>query len=174
VTSLYATGVPLLQMGQAAVHRPNPQMGAAAVRLALGGLRLNFEDLPPAEVLARHLSGVVTYTCVEDDCIRIGFVSQLGAPLLVVPAAMLAGAAAVAFQRGQVVARERILVVQAEHARAMLEAQRAAQAVQQQAGAAERAADVEKLRAENAMLRERLAKLEEQVAALLRAVEEEK
>ncbi len=166
VTWFYATAVPFLQVAQGALNRPNPNVGAfegaTALRVALSGIRLNFEDLPPAEVIARHLSGVLTYTAVEGDCIRIGFVSEIGAPLVAVPVGFLAGLAVVLIPKSQA-ARERMIAAHAQR-----EAQ-AAEAVQRaMAGAAE----IEKVRAENAMLRERLAKLEEQVAELLRAAEE--
>ncbi|MCZ6787963.1 MAG: hypothetical protein O7E54_12455, partial [Planctomycetota bacterium] len=74
---LYNTGVPLLQGFQ----------GAANVRLEPTGIRLNFEDLPPAEVIQKHLRGLMFYTAVEDDCVRMGYVSDFGAPLVLVPLA---------------------------------------------------------------------------------------
>ncbi len=157
-TWLYATGVPVLQAVQGAINR-QPQ-------LAMVGIRFNFEDLPPADVIARHLSGLVTYTAVDDDCVRMGCISQFGAPLVVVPVAVLAGLVVVLIPKSQAAA-ERI---------ARLNAERQAQALEEVARASvtemARAQETGKLRAENAMLRERLAKLEEQVAELLRAAEE--
>ncbi|MCK6459289.1 MAG: hypothetical protein L6Q95_05270, partial [Planctomycetes bacterium] len=96
VTWLYAAGVPLLQVAQGAVHR----------QLQMVGIRLNFEDLPTADVLARHLEGMLLYTAVEDDCVRMGYVSQIGAPLAVAPAFLLAGAAGIVLGARQGAARE--------------------------------------------------------------------
>jgi hypothetical protein len=162
-TWLYATAVPALQVTQGAINRQF-SMGPAAIRTVMLGVRVNFEDLPPAEVIARHLSGMVTYTAVEDDCVRIGFVSQIGAPLVAFPAGFLAGLVVVLIPKSQ----ERVMREMA--ARETAEARRAMEAAQ----AAQGAQETEKLRAENEMLRERLAKLEEQVAELLRAAEEDK
>jgi hypothetical protein len=191
---LYATAVPLLQGVQGAVNRPNPRL-PVPVQMALGGLKLNFEDLPTADVVARHLSGFVAYTCAEDDCIRVGFVSQFGAPLAVVPIAAMAGVAAAVI--GQAHARDRVEATQ--RARAEMAAQQAAQqaakaAQETQRGdmlqakveemqrmlAASEAANqalrgnVEKVVAENDMLKKRLSDLEAQVAELLKASEGKK
>lgn len=158
VTCLYATAVPVLQVAQGAANR----------KLAMVGVRLNFEDLPPADVIARHLSGVLCYTAVEDDCVRMGCLSQFGAPLVVAPVAALAGAAAALFAMRK---------KEAEHMERMA-AERLGKAQEEVARAGinelARAQEVEKLRAENEMLRERLAKIEEQVAELRRLVEEKK
>ncbi|MHC4934527.1 MAG: hypothetical protein ACYTGV_20335, partial [Planctomycetota bacterium] len=69
---IYNTGVPIAQALQGAANR----------ELAKFGMTLNLEDLPPAEVITRHLGGMMTYTSVEDDCIRFGYVSPFGAPAL--------------------------------------------------------------------------------------------
>jgi hypothetical protein len=142
-TWLYGTGVPILQSAQAAINRKLGPIGA----------RVNFEDLPPAEVVARHLGGVVLYTAVEPDCIRTGFVSQFGAPLAAVPASFLAGLVVVLIPR------------------ARFEADRVKERHPGQTREAEAAAAEAALRAENEMLRQRLAKLEEEVAELRRAIE---
>lgn len=147
ITWLYGTGVPFLQMAQGAVHRKAQMLG----------LRLNLGDLPTADVLARHLEGMLCYTAVEDDCLRFGYVSQIGAPLAVVPVAVLAGIGIVLLPRSMAAeARARDEVVREE-----LEAQaRAREAVAREE---ERA----RLRAENEMLRKRLDELEKKVAELL-------
>ncbi|MFI5403206.1 MAG: hypothetical protein ACHQ1G_09735 [Planctomycetota bacterium] len=160
----YATAVPVLQVVQGAIHRTVVDQPVLAH--AMAGIRLNFEDLPPVEVIARHLSGMVTYTAVEDDCFRLGFVSDVGAPLAIAPVAFVAGLVVVLLPMGPA-RRAEIERVQAERqAQAIREARRLAEAAQG-------ATDAEQLRAENAMLRERLAKLEQQVQELLRAAEQE-
>jgi len=158
MTWLYAAGAPLLQVTQGAINR----------QLQMVGVRLNFEDLPTADVIARHLSGMLSYMAVDDDCIRVGYVSQIGAPLVAVPVVAFAGLAAVLIpmsqRRAQALAR-----VQAEReAQAAQEAQRVAEAP------ATGAQEVAKLREENAMLKKRLDELEARVAELLRATEERK
>jgi len=157
----YASLVPVLQVVQGAIHKA--AIGQPVIAHAMAGVRLNFEDLPPAEVIARHLSGMVTYTSVEDDCVRLGCISDIGAPLAVAPVAFLAGVAVVLLPKSQ-----RRVQMEAERA-AQAQARRAVAEAQRQVEAAE----VAQLKAENEMLRERLAKLEEQVAALLEAAGEE-
>ncbi|HEX5137053.1 MAG TPA: hypothetical protein VFY93_08785 [Planctomycetota bacterium] len=152
LTCLYGTGVPLLQVTQGAANR----------QLQVVGLRLNFEDLPTADVLARHLSGMVCYTAVEDDCLRFGCVSQIGAPLAVAPVAFLAGLAVVLIPRSQ--AAHAI-----EEAREREEARRAAA---EAAAKARREQEAQALRAENEALKKRLEELEAKVAELLRETEE--
>lgn len=157
----YATAVPVLQVVQGAINRMVVDQPVLAH--AMAGIRFNFEDLPPAEVIARHLSGMVTYTAVEDDCFRLGCVSDIGAPLAVVPVAFVAGLAVVLIPMSQ----ERAARLERVHVEREAEALREAQRL------AEGAAEAEQLRAENAMLRERLARLEQQVQELLRAAEQE-
>ena len=138
---LYNSAVPLLQVVQGGMH----------VHAAPFGLRLNMQDLFTADLLARHLGGCMTYTAVEKDCIRMGYVSDFGIAGLIVPAAMLAGAAGVAYMRLEAAPAE---IVAPMPARAHRERE------------AER-------RAENAMLRQRLAEIERQLAELKRLLEED-
>jgi hypothetical protein len=168
VTWLYAAGVPFLQVAQSALNRRGAMPGfpgATALLSAIWGMRLNFEDLPTADVIARHLSGLLLYTAVEDDCIRVGYVSDVGAPLAIVPVAMAAALG---------VTMARVHVEKAEVARAqvkaMEEAQRAAEGGR--ARDAEQEKELKQLREENAMLRGRLDRLEARVAELLRKIEE--
>jgi hypothetical protein len=167
--------------------------------MALGGLRFNFEDLPPAEVVARHLTGVLVYTTAEDDCMRLGFVSQFGAPLAIVPVAAMAGAAAAVLHnqrtlvrvraRAEAAAAEQQARAQAEKAQrdaAGAEAQQAVEAARaqvaearQMAAAASQAnqelkAACDKLVAENELLRKRLSELEAKLDELLKATEGKK
>jgi hypothetical protein len=159
-TWLYATAVPALQAAQGALNR----------QLAALGVRVNFEDLPPAGVLARHLGGLVAYTVVEPDAVRVGFVSPFGAPLVVAPVGFVAGAVAVLVPRGQAVGRARAQaeLAEAEMRRAEAEARRAEAAAR---AAAERA-ELDRLRAENELLRKRLGEIERQVEELRRSLEE--
>jgi len=164
VTWFYAASVPALQVAQASINR----------QLQPLGMRINFEDLPPAEVIARHLSGMLCYTAVEDDCIRAGYVSQIGAPLVVAPVAALAALGLMVSGAAQN-ERARMMAEQAEaRAAEMQAATRAAEAEKQRAKAAALEQEVARVRNENAMLRKRLDELEAQVAELLRETEEQK
>jgi len=154
----YATTVPILQVVQGAVNGLATTHPVAAQLMA--GFRFNFEDLPPAEVLARHLSGMLTYTAVDDDCVRLGFVSDIGAPVAIYSVAFLAGFV--------------VAVLPMSHGRAQaFERERAHRELAEAVAGAAREQETQQLRAENEMLRERLAKLEEQVAELLQATEQE-
>lgn len=152
---LYNTATPFLQVLQGTIDR----------ELAPYGFELNLQDLPPAEVITRHLSGAITYTAVEDDCVRMGMVSPFGAPLLVAPVAALAAGAAAA--RSTAMRRQRAMM---EAARARVEAQQEAQRAR--AEQQERATELQKLRAQNRMLRERLARIERQIEELKKLLEE--
>jgi hypothetical protein len=152
---LYNTATPFLQVLQGAINR----------ELAQYGLEINLQDLPPAEVITRHLSGAVTYTAAEKDCVRMGIVSPFGAPMLIAPIAML-GAGAALVSTGAVHARREAVAAEAHRARAEAEAQRA------HAEHQHRAAELEKLRAQNRMLRERLARIERQIEELKKLLEE--
>jgi len=158
VTWLYAAGAPFLQVAQAAANR----------QLLGYGMRLNFEDLPTADVLARHLSGVLWYTAVEDDCVRMGYLSEVGAPLAAVPVA--AALFVVLIPRSQARARE---MEQAREDARRAEAEQAARMRREQEAQAQRAEN-KALRAENEALRKRLEELEKKVAELLKATEEDK
>ncbi len=151
VTWLYASGVPFLQVAQGAIHR----------QLQMVGIRLNFEDLPTADVLARHLKGMLLYTAVEDDCLRMGYVSQVGAPLAVAPLAFLAGIGVILLPRSQAATMRLEAERAREQARAMEQAQQAAAREEENA----------RLRAENETLRSRLGELERKLAELLRDTE---
>jgi len=72
----YNTAVPLAQGMQGIVNRE-----AAKV-----GIRLNLEDLPPAEPILRHLGGAVVYSVYDDQGVRFGYVSDFGASLFAAPA----------------------------------------------------------------------------------------
>ncbi|MHC4549639.1 MAG: hypothetical protein ACYTEZ_12780 [Planctomycetota bacterium] len=153
VAWLYNTGVPLLQLLQGALNQ----------ELQPYGVRLNLQDLPPAEVVTRHLGGAVFYTAVEEDCIRIGCVSPFGAPIVVVPV-MAVGVAATLVEKGEREARR-------QQAR---RAQRLAEAARARAQLKKLRAQQEKLRAQNRMLRERLRRIEDEVAELKRLLEEQR
>ncbi|MEE8103945.1 MAG: DUF3352 domain-containing protein [Planctomycetota bacterium] len=71
----YNTLVPLAQAMQGFVNKE-----AAKV-----GLRLNLEDLPPAEPILKHLGGAVFYSVSNDDGVRFGYVSDFGASLVAAP-----------------------------------------------------------------------------------------
>jgi hypothetical protein len=155
---LYNTAVPVLQVLQGAMH----------VRAAPFGVRLNLQDLPPADVLARHLGAAMTYTAVEPDGLRMGYVSDFGAMGLVVPAAMLAATAA-GFARTRAEVEVHRTIAEAE-------ARRAEEEARERAGAARhgrRDIEVEmmereaaRLHRETEMLRQRIAEIERQVAEL--------
>jgi hypothetical protein len=151
---IYNTATPFLQVLQGAINR----------EVAQYGLEINLQDLPPAEVITRHLSGAVTYTAVENDCVRMGVVSPFGAPMLVAPVALLAATAAV-LTGGPAHAHREAVAAEAHRARAEAEAVRRAE--QQQ-----RASELEKLRAQNRLLRERLARIERQIEELKKLLEE--
>ncbi|MGQ0615063.1 MAG: hypothetical protein ACT4PV_15120 [Planctomycetaceae bacterium] len=131
---IYNSAVPLLQLFQ----------GGMNANLRDAGFDLNFQDLPIAGVLTRHLSPFVSYTAVEKDCVRMGAVSSFGAPALLLPVLVIGAGAAFAY-RGAAMERA---VAEAESVRA---------------------SDAE-LRA----LEEELARLEAELEALRGELEEEK
>ena len=88
---LYNTAVPLLQGMQGIVNREAQKLG----------VRLNLDDLPPAEPILRHLTGAVFYSVAGDDGIRMGYVSDYGASLVAVPMGVLIGVVAVMVPRAQ-------------------------------------------------------------------------
>lgn len=92
VTWVYNTLVPVAQLVQ----------GGANANLRGFGVTLDFHDLPVAEVIARHLGPLVTYTVVEDGALRLGMVSSFGAATVVVPAVAL-GVGVGLVQRGRAV-----------------------------------------------------------------------
>ncbi|MGH7162500.1 MAG: hypothetical protein ACREID_03365, partial [Planctomycetota bacterium] len=86
----YNTVVPVLQVVQGRINRDAAKLG----------FRLNFEDLPPADVFLRHVSGAMFYTAPEPDCLRMGFVSPFGSATVTVPVFVL-GMMAVGLARGE-------------------------------------------------------------------------
>ena len=136
---IYNTGVPILQAVQGAANRG----------LARFGMTLNLEDLPPAEVITRHLGGMMTYTSVEEGCIRFGFVSPFGAPAILGIAASGGALAGLTMTRGVV-----------RHA-----AQESRKADQARLRAQLRKAEVEKAQLKNELAMER-AKYEQRIAAI--------
>jgi hypothetical protein len=145
---IYNTAVPVLQVLQGAI---NQELTKLCDRMRVGRVQLNFQDLPPAEVLTRHLGGAMFYSAVEDDCIRGGYVSDFGATLLMAPFMMLGTVASMAAQ-GKAM----------ESVRAHATAERAEESHGQ----------LERLRAENAVLRHRLAGIEKEIAEIKRLLEE--
>lgn len=139
---IYNTAVPLLQVFQGAINTRLARFGDG---MQVGRVQLNFQDLPPAEVLTRHLGGAMFYSAVEEDCVRFGYVSDFGATLLVAPFMML-GMTATLVARG-----ERHAAVRARD-----------RAVR------------ERLRKENALLRKRLAAIEAEIAEIKRLLEEQR
>ncbi len=103
---IYNSAVPLLQLFQ----------GGMNANLRDAGIELNFQDLPIAAVLTRHLSPFVSYTAVEKDCVRMGAVSSFGAPALLLPVLAI-GAGAAFVYRGAAMERE-VAVAEAESVRA--------------------------------------------------------
>lgn len=82
----YNTAGPVLQGLQGAGNR----------QLAALGLRVNFEDLPSADTILRHLGGMLFYTASQSDRLRVGYVSPFGSAALsalVAPPVLLALAA---------------------------------------------------------------------------------
>ncbi len=92
-TWIYNTVVPLAQGAQGALNAQLARFGVTP--------GINLADLPPAEVIARHLQPTVTYTAAEEDCLRMGFLSPYGSTLLAVPV-VVAGAAAFLVMRAVV------------------------------------------------------------------------
>ena len=77
--------------------------GAANRELAPYGTKLNFHDLPRAEVITRHLSPTVTYSVSRDGVTRMGYVSPCGVSLVagaVIGLGAAAGVAEAARQEG--------------------------------------------------------------------------
>jgi len=130
---LYNALTPLLQVVQ----------GAGDRKLEPRGVQLALADLPPADVITRHLSPALFYAVSGDDCVRMGFVSDFGAAFLAVPVAAAATVGALA-ARG----RREAAVREMERARE------------------------EALRRENEMLRRRLAEIEREVAEIRRLLAE--
>ena len=151
VAWIYNTAVPVLQVLQGTL---NEQLGRMSDAMPMGRMQMNFQDLPPAEVLTRHLGGAMFYTAVENDCVRFGYVSDFGVALLFAPVVMI-GTAATLVARG-----EHEDVIRARR-RAEREEERRAQQEQ-----------LARLREENALLRKRLAGIEREIAEIKRLVEE--
>jgi hypothetical protein len=147
---IYNTAVPVMQVLQGSI---NAQLARFCDGMRMSRIQLNFQDLPPAEVLTRHLSGAMFYTAVEGDCVRMGYVSDYGATLLVAPF-MLLGMTATLAARG-------------EHD-AMAQAHRRAERTEK------RRAQLERLQAENALLRKRLGSIEREIAEIKRLLEEQR
>ncbi|MHC4973481.1 MAG: hypothetical protein ACYTG3_14225 [Planctomycetota bacterium] len=147
---IYNTAVPVLQVLQGSI---NAQLARFCDGMRMGRIQLNFQDLPPAEVLTRHLSGAMFYTAVEGDCVRLGYVSDYGATLLVAPFMMLGMTAT--------------LVAKGEQTSARRAHRRAEQAEK-------RRAQMELLRKENALLRKRLGAIEKEIAEIKRLLEEQR
>ncbi|MHC4134881.1 MAG: hypothetical protein ACYS0K_07850 [Planctomycetota bacterium] len=148
VAWIYNTAVPVLQVVQGAI---NKHLGHFCDEMRMSRIQLNFQDLPPAEVLTRHLSGAMFYSAVEGDCVRVGYVAYVGATLFVAPFMMLGMTAT--------------LVAKGEHEEAIQKRRRAERARQ-------RRSQLERLRAENALLRKRLDRIEREIAEIKRLVEE--
>ena len=147
---IYNTAVPVLQVLQGAI---NEKLARFSDRMQMGRIRLNLQDLPPAEVLTRHLGGAMFYTAVEDDCVRFGYVSDFGATLLVAPIVML-GTSATLAAKGE--------------RKAAVRARRHAERAEKRSG------QLERLRAENALLRKRLDRIEREIAEIKRLVGEKR
>ena len=147
VTWLYNTAVPVLQGMQGAINK----------ELKIYGVKLNFQDLPPSEVLARHLTGLVSYAAAEKGCVRAGYISSFGAPALIVPIAFVGGVAGALY-----------FSVEADHrqatARERREVEHVHDAARMQAQLAEQRAQYE----------QRLRHLEEQLAELKRLIDEKR
>jgi hypothetical protein len=148
---VYNTMAPLLQGLQGAVDRKLEPFGTA----------LNLHDLPRAAVITKHLSPCISYTKVEDDALRFGYVSPFGAGLGVggiVGIGATTGLAVSLIRKAEM--EERIEELRTERelaeARRDLEVQRAARAK------------------ERARWEARLAKLEAELAELRKLIQEEK
>jgi hypothetical protein len=93
---LYETGAPILQGVQAAIND----------YLAPFGTRVPFEDLPPPEVVGKHLRATVLWSSVNETSARCGMISSLGAPAafaaIALPVAAFAGLVATARFHGPV------------------------------------------------------------------------
>ncbi len=87
VAWLYNTAVPVLQSMQ----------GMANKELGRYGARVNFHDLPPVEVITKHLGGTMFYTAPEDGCLRMGYVSPFGSSLVAMAAVAVGGAAGLVY-----------------------------------------------------------------------------
>jgi hypothetical protein len=147
---IYNTAVPVLQVLQGAI---NGHLARFSDRMRMGRMQLNLQDLPPAEVLTRHLGGAMFYSAVEDDCVRFGYVSDFGATLLVAPFMMLGTLGT--------------LAAKGKHEAVVHEVRRAERTEK-------RRAQVERLQAENALLRKRLDAIEREIAEIKRLVEEKR
>jgi hypothetical protein len=148
----YNTLVPVLQAVQGSI---NAQLRPFQVKF-------NFQDLPPAEVITRHLSPMVFFEAGESDCYRAGFVSPYGMTGLLVPVAA-AGAGLVTFSQ----------LEQGERMRQRAEAER--RMAQREALEVELARTQQLLaqtRADKAKLETRLADIEQQLAELRKLVSE--
>jgi len=140
---LYNTAVPVLQGLQGAIDR----------ELAPYGASVNLHDLPRAEAITKHLSPCVSYTRVEKNALRFGYVSPCG-HWLVTGTGAAAGLAVALVAQGEAMAMDR---TEAEKARMR----------------AEITALRNRLRAERARWAKRLAELEAKVEELARILEED-
>jgi len=147
---IYNTAVPVLQVLQGAI---NEKLARFSDGMRMGRMRLNLQDLPPAEVLTRHLGGAMFYSAVEDDCVRYGYVSDYGATLLIAPIMMLGTLGT--------------LAAKGEH-EAADQARRRAERKEKRRG------QVERLQAENALLRKRLDGIEREIAEIKRLLGEKR
>ncbi|MHC4952759.1 MAG: DUF3352 domain-containing protein [Planctomycetota bacterium] len=165
----YNTVVPALQGVQGAINHKLKPYGAS----------VNMHDLPPASVILKHLTPVMSYTKIEKDAVRFGYVSPCGLSLAtIVPAAAVAAAISVdTMERGRHMemmrARER-----AERARLEAEARRRKAAAEAAARGKKEAAEVAALRkqlaAQRARYERRIRQIERQIEELKKLLQETK
>ena len=146
----YNTLVPVLQGLQGSI---NAQLRPFQVRF-------NFQDLPPVEVITRHLSPMVFFEAGEADCYRAGFVSPYGTTGMLVPLAVAAGAGSWVAMRSEEMVRQ-----QARAERRMSDAAVEAELARTRQQLMQAQADKAKLEA-------RLADIERQMAELRKLVSE--
>ena len=140
----YNTLVPILQSAQGAINK----------EVKAYGFQLNFHDLPPVEVITKHLGGSMGYTAPEDGVLRMGFVSPFGSPVIAVGVGFLAGTTAALVQKGQ------------------QEARRASRNMMRRERDRARVAEMRKqLAAQRARYEQRIARIEKQLAELRELIE---
>ncbi len=167
---LYNTATPIIQGMGGAANRAIAQFNP--------NVRVNLATMPTADVIVKHLGGAMTYTCVEPDCIRTGFVSDYGAAFLVLPVLAVAGVVApvVIMQEGaNEGSRARWRAMDAEREAAQARAKMRALEVE----VARTRAELEKARGQlnqthtaNRDLANKLTNLEKQVAELKKMLDD--
>ena len=160
---LYNTATPILQGLAGAANRQIAQFNP--------NVRINLADMPPADVILKHLGGAMTYWCVEPDCIRMGFVSDYGMAFIALPVAAVAGIAVpvMVMEEGSSEARRaRWRMMDAERENAEMRARLRRMEVQ-----AERTRQqLGRERNQNDTMKKRLADLERQIAELKKLLED--